>query len=116
MEAPQNDCRIADAHVHFFSRRFLDSLGAQAGKTAGQIAETLGWALPPEDPAELGRVWAAELSRHGVARGSLIASVPGDESSVAAALAACLSGPRAYKACFSALPRPGAERTAARSR
>jgi len=89
METPKSEYRIADAHVHFFSRRFFDALAAQSGKTASRIAETLGWILPPEDPAELARHWAAELDRHGLARSALIASVPGDESSVAAALAAC---------------------------
>jgi hypothetical protein len=89
MELPLSEWRISDAHVHFFSRRFFDSLAAQSGKTAGQVAQTLGWTLPPEDPAELARQWAAELDTYGMARSALIASVPGDESSVAAALAAC---------------------------
>jgi predicted TIM-barrel fold metal-dependent hydrolase len=88
MEAPLSEYRVCDAHVHFFSRRFLDSLAAHAGKTAGRVATTLGWKLPPEDPAELALSWAAELDRQGVARSALIASLPGDESSVAAALAA----------------------------
>jgi predicted TIM-barrel fold metal-dependent hydrolase len=89
METPLSEYRIADAHAHFFSRRFFDSLGMQSGKTAAQVADALGWRLPPEDPAELAREWAAELDRHGVARSALIASMPGDEASVAAALAAC---------------------------
>jgi predicted TIM-barrel fold metal-dependent hydrolase len=89
METPLGEYRVSDAHIHFFSRRFLDSLATQSGKTPDQVAAALGWALPPEDPAELARRWAAELDRHGVARSALIASVPGDESSVAAALAAC---------------------------
>ena len=49
----------------------------------------LGWDLPPEDPAELARTWAAELDGYGVSRAALIASVPGDEASVLAAPAAC---------------------------
>jgi len=89
METPLGECRVSDAHIHFFSRRFVDSLAAQSGKTPDQVAAAAGWALPHEDPAELARLWAAELDRHGVARSALIASVPGDESSVAAALAAC---------------------------
>ncbi len=97
MEAPLSEYRISDAHIHFFSRRFFDSLAAQSGGTAGGIARELGWALPPEDPAELAACWAAELDRHGVARGALIASVPGDESSIAAALAAC---PGRFFGCF----------------
>lgn len=89
MESPPSEYRISDAHIHFFSRRFLDSLAAQSGKTAGRVAGALGWALPPEDAGELAARWAAELDRHGVARSALIASVSGDESSVAAAVAAC---------------------------
>ncbi len=89
METPLGEYRVSDAHIHFFSRRFVDSLAAQSGKTPDQVAAAAGWALPPEDPAELARQWAAELDRHGVARSALIASMPGDESSVAAALSAC---------------------------
>jgi hypothetical protein len=89
METPLGEHRVSDAHVHFFSRRFLDSLAAQSAKTPDQVAAAVGWALPPEDPAELARHWVAELDRHGVARSALIASMPGDESSVAAALSAC---------------------------
>src|SRR5437763_14413060 len=83
------DFAVADAHVHFFSRKFLSALGSQAGKTAEQVAEAAGWVLPPEDPAELARQWAAELDAHGVARAALIASIPGDEASVETALSEC---------------------------
>jgi predicted TIM-barrel fold metal-dependent hydrolase len=87
MLTPWGDFAVADAHVHFFSRKFFSALGSQAGKTAEQVAETAGWVLPAEDPAELGRSWAAELDGHGVKRAALIASVPGDESSVERAVA-----------------------------
>ena len=89
METPQSEYRISDAHAHFFSKRFFDALASQAGKTAAQVTETLGWVAPPEDPAQLACQWAAELDRYGVARSALIASIPGDEASVAAALTAC---------------------------
>jgi predicted TIM-barrel fold metal-dependent hydrolase len=88
MQTPWGDIPVSDAHVHFFSRRFFETLGAQAGRTAGQVASATGWDLPPEDPAELGQVWAAALEAHGITRASLISSVPGDEASVAAAVAA----------------------------
>jgi predicted TIM-barrel fold metal-dependent hydrolase len=88
MLTPWGDFAVADAHVHFFSRRFFSALGSQAGKTVEQVAETAGWVLPPEDPAELAQNWAAELDAAGVARAALIASVPGDESSVESAVAA----------------------------
>jgi predicted TIM-barrel fold metal-dependent hydrolase len=89
MLTPWGDFAVADAHVHFFSRRFFSALGSQAGKTVEQVAETAGWVLPPEDPAELAQNWAAELDAAGVARAALIASMPGDESSVESAVSAC---------------------------
>src|SRR3954452_9266007 len=89
MLTPWGDFAVADAHIHFFSRKFFSVLGSQAGKTAEQVAESAGWVLPAEDPAELGRSWAAELDGHGVKRVALIASVPGDESSVERAVAEC---------------------------
>lgn len=88
MQTPWGDFPVLDAHVHFFSRRFFEALGAQAGRTAAQVATAAGWDLPPEDPAELAQTWAAAMDTHGVARAALISSVPGDEASVAAAVAA----------------------------
>ena len=88
MQTPFGECAVWDAHVHFFSRRFFDSLAAQAGKPSEAIAAALGWDLPPEDPVELASRWAAELDKHGVERAALIASMPGDEASVTAAAAA----------------------------
>lgn len=86
MLTPWGDVGVADAHVHFFSRRFFATMGSQCGKTAEETASTLGWVLPPEDPSELARQWASELDGNGVARASLIASVPGDEAGVEAAI------------------------------
>lgn len=84
---------IADAHVHFFSRGFYRALGtarAGAAPTTGDAAEAIpaeiGWAAPGSDE-ELADIWIAELDRHGVSRALLIASMHGDESSVAAASA-----------------------------
>lgn len=80
---------VQDAHVHFFSHRFFSLLAAQKpGLTFDQIREQLGWDMPPEDPAALARRWVSELDRHGVDRAALIASLPGDEASVAAAMQA----------------------------
>jgi predicted TIM-barrel fold metal-dependent hydrolase len=88
MQTPWGDVAVADGHVHFFSHRFFELLG---GKTLGfaDMQARLGWTMPPADPAELARTWAAELDRHGVARAALIASAPGDEASVLAATQAC---------------------------
>src|SRR5262249_41810135 len=88
MQTPWGEFAVADSHVHFFSRRFFAAMGTQSGKTAEQLIETLGWTLPPEDPAALAQAWFRELDGYGVARAALIASVPGDESSVEAAVAA----------------------------
>jgi uncharacterized protein len=105
MNTPWGDLAVADAHVHFFSRRFFESLagpagtlagasagtpsgtpaGTPAGKSVEDLAGALAWQLPPEDPAGLGHAWAAELDRQGVGQAALIASFPGDEASVAAA-------------------------------
>jgi len=85
-ESPWGPLEVADAHAHFFSRRFFSSLATQkSGLSVEDVAAQLGWQLPPEDPSALAAIWAAELQRHGVAKSALIASVPGDEVSVAAA-------------------------------
>ena len=80
---------ICDAHCHFFSRRFLeilikDSPHAEGG--ADRAAGTLGWDIPASAEALADR-WVEELDRHGVSRAALIASIPGDEGSVAVATA-----------------------------
>jgi predicted TIM-barrel fold metal-dependent hydrolase len=51
-----------------------------------QIATALGWEAPGS-PEALADRWVQELDRHRVGRAALIASVPGDENSVAAAVA-----------------------------
>jgi len=88
MQTPWGDFPVSDAHVHLFSRRFMASLASQCGKSVDEVAGAARWDAPPEDPAELARGWAGELDKHGVARATLIASIPGDEASAAAAVAA----------------------------
>jgi predicted TIM-barrel fold metal-dependent hydrolase len=82
--------QISDAHVHFFSPGFFDTLGAQMGlppdQRAAAVVARAGW-QDPESADALADRWVHELDRHGVARAALIASVPGDESSVASAIA-----------------------------
>lgn len=80
---------IADAHCHFFSSSFLEILSQPlpdlpATGRAAAVAGRLGWS-DPGDPEALARRWVEELDRHAVARAALIASVPGDEDSVARA-------------------------------
>jgi uncharacterized protein len=83
---------ICDVHCHFFSSRFLDILVANdrqhvpAADHATIIAGLLGWE-PPSTPEELADRWVKELDLHGVSRVALIASIPGDEDSVAIAVA-----------------------------
>lgn len=81
---------LADAHCHFFSERFFAALATQrrrtpADTTDGLCAE-LQWDVPG-DPAALADRWVSELDANGVDRAALIASVPGDEASVGAAVA-----------------------------
>ncbi len=81
---------IADAHCHFFSSGVFAALGREvgvAGDPAVALPAALGWDAPGTDDALAVR-WIAELDRHGVTRAMLIASVPGDEASVAAAVRA----------------------------
>jgi hypothetical protein len=88
-ETPWGPMGIADAHVHFFSHRFFETLAAQkAGLTLPEIAARLGASLPPEQPEALAAAWVRELDRNGVAKAALIASIPGDETSVEAAVRA----------------------------
>ena len=87
MQTPWGECAVWDAHVHFFSRRFFESLAGQTDQTPNEVAGVLGWELPPADPVELGARWVTELEAHGVERAAVIASLPGDEASVAAAAA-----------------------------
>lgn len=81
---------IADAHCHFFSSHFLELLSEpiedlpSEGRAAA-VASRLGWSDPGE-AATLAAVWTDELDRHSVSRAALIASVPGDEISVAEAV------------------------------
>lgn len=80
---------ICDAHCHFFSTRFLEILGRDSripDPDVEHVSSVLGWDLPGT-PEALADRWIQELDRHGVARAALIASVPGDQESVAAALA-----------------------------
>jgi predicted TIM-barrel fold metal-dependent hydrolase len=89
MQTAWGEIRVSDAHVHFFSHGFLASLTSQRGRTVDEAARFLGWTPPPADPADLAHAWARELDAHSVAKAALISSVPGDEGSVAAAMAAC---------------------------
>jgi predicted TIM-barrel fold metal-dependent hydrolase len=79
-----------DCHIHFFSEQFFATLGRQhppgSQQSAADIVAALGWD-PPGSPEHLADRWVKELDRAGVARAALMASVPGDEESVARAVA-----------------------------
>jgi len=87
--SPWGPLVVADAHVHFFSHRFFTSLVSQKpGLTLETAAAKLGWRMPGANPEQLAAEWVAELDGQHVAAACMIASAPGDESSVAAAAAA----------------------------
>lgn len=91
---PFGDLEVLDAHTHFFSQRFFQTLASQspvlsqAADPLARVAEKTGWVMPPNDPAELATHWRDEFDKHEIAAALLLASVPGDEESVAAAVAA----------------------------
>jgi predicted TIM-barrel fold metal-dependent hydrolase len=99
---------VHDAHCHFFSARFLELLTAGVAgfpeiDRAGAVARQLAW----DDPGsadDLADRWVAELDRHGVARAAIIASIPGDEESVAAAVR---RHPSRFVGFFMFNPAPG---------
>ncbi len=86
METPWGALPISDAHIHFFSHRFFSALAEQKKAPPGTIEHLLGWQMPPEDPQQLAAHWVQELDRHGLSKAVLIASVPGDQDSVIAAV------------------------------
>jgi predicted TIM-barrel fold metal-dependent hydrolase len=71
--------------------RPLQALGRQRSggspdpPSADDLCLELQWE-PPGSPDELADRWAAALDGHGVSRAALIASIPGDEDSVATAV------------------------------
>lgn len=80
-----------DVHCHFFSSHFFETLGralpgGAPANAARELPARLGWEAPGT-PEALADRWVAELDRHHVRRVALMASVPADEASVAAAVA-----------------------------
>ena len=95
-----------DAHCHFFSTEFFATLSRQRSgaterppdrfdplatedpseRVARELCEELQWDAPGSAYTLADR-WVRELDTHGVRRAALIASVPSDETSVAAAVA-----------------------------
>jgi uncharacterized protein len=77
---------ICDAHVHFFSPTFFGTLASQRQVATADAIRHLGWDDPVSSEALADR-WVAEMNAQGVSRAAIIASVPGDEDSVAEAIA-----------------------------
>lgn len=80
---------INDAHCHFFSTAFFTALARQradVGAGPADLCRELGW-NDPGPPDALADRWVQEMDASGVQRTALIASVPGDEGSVAEAVA-----------------------------
>lgn len=86
-QTPWGDLPVSDAHVHFFSHTFFAALARQKKVDNPEaLGPILNWEIPALDAAQLVRRWVAELDRYGVSRACLIASIPGDENSVATAV------------------------------
>src|SRR5687768_2077968 len=95
---------INDSHCHFFSTQFLATLARQRGRSdarapsplpadelldkrlADEVCGDLDWDAPGS-AYTLADTWVRELDAHDVRRAALIASIPSDETSVAAAVA-----------------------------
>lgn len=81
---------INDIHCHFFSQPFFAALARQTGRepvpSVSELCAELAWDSPG-DAGALADRWVQELDTHGVQRAAVIASVPGDEASVSAAVA-----------------------------
>jgi uncharacterized protein len=81
---------LCDVHCHLFSSRFLELVSQalpdlpETGRAVA-VSRRIGWD-DPGSAEELADRWAAEMDRHRVSRAALIASIPGDEASVAAAV------------------------------
>jgi predicted TIM-barrel fold metal-dependent hydrolase len=87
MDSPWGKLPVSDAHVHFFSHKFFAALAKQKGGIpVEETGALLGWQTPPPEPEKLAGHWIHEMDRFGVESAILIASVPADEDSVAAAV------------------------------
>lgn len=82
---------LNDCHCHFFSPTFFERLAREKGlqdarNAVEELTQSLGWEAP-RTPKALAQRWVRELDSNQVDRAALIASVPGDEKSVAVAIA-----------------------------
>ncbi len=116
---PWGEIEIFDAHTHFFSHRFFQLLAAQvpalqnSADAVPRIGELTGFVMPPADPAEFAAVWTAEFDRYEIAAAMMMASLPGDEESIA--VAATANPNRIFGAFMFDPTKPDAETRAARA-
>lgn len=109
IETPWGGLPVSDAHVHFFSHSFFSALAEQKKSSVESLEPVLSWQLPDQDPAHLAAAWIHELDRHGVSRAALIASVPGDQESVIAAVRAFPDRFYGYMMVNPVAPSPAAD-------
>ena len=88
-QTPWGEMPVQDSHVHFFSRNFFSALARQKKLASAEALQTLlGWDIPvPDNSGQLAQNWVDEMNKHGVERSAIIASMHGDEDSVAEAVA-----------------------------
>jgi predicted TIM-barrel fold metal-dependent hydrolase len=79
MTTPWGEIEVSDAHIHFFSPPFFQSLAEQKGSS--DVASILGWEVP-ESSEYLADRWVVELNHNNVGSAVLVASIPGDVESV----------------------------------
>ena len=86
------EIEIIDAHTHFFSRQFFSTLINQSPSLSQEsdpftsVAALTGWTMPPVDPAVFAGQWKQELNQAQISMALMLASVPNDEESIAAAV------------------------------
>jgi len=97
-DTPWGGVEIADAHVHFFSPAFFQSVAEQKGDPF--VGRLLGWD-EPTSPEALAMRWAGELDKSSVQKAMLVASIPNDTRSVGAAVN---SYPERFSAVYMANP------------
>jgi hypothetical protein len=88
MKTPWGDLEVSDAHIHFFSPPFFNSLAEQKGAgEAGAIAvrSMLPWDVPASSE-DLAHRWVDELDQNDVKSAVVIGSIPGDVESVGTAV------------------------------
>ena len=96
MKTPWGDITVSDAHVHFFSAGFFETLARQKGAPITEELASMGFEAPDADSVLAAR-WVQELDQNGVQSAALIASAPGDEDSV---LTAVRSFPKRFHGYF----------------